>query len=73
MDLYFNIYLCFLLQKYYLTLAKQLMAKKKNQTVGANMSPELLDNFNDEQVAQLVELYNVATDRKAGSSESENS
>lgn len=59
--------------KYYVTLAKQLTARKKVQTVGNNMSPEFLDNFSEEQVVQLVELYNVARDRKPGDSDSEKS
>ncbi|XP_060586509.1 succinate dehydrogenase assembly factor 3, mitochondrial-like [Ruditapes philippinarum] len=59
--------------KYYLQLAKQLAARKKHQTVGTNLSPEFLDNFNDEQVAQLVELFNTATDRKGVNSETKSS
>lgn len=61
--------LCFL-QKYYLELAKQLAAKKKKQKVGNNLSAQLLENFSDEQVVQLVELFNVAADRKTSDSKS---
>ncbi|KAL4229487.1 acetate non-utilizing protein 9 [Mactra antiquata] len=51
--------------KYYLTLAKQLSARKKEQTIGDNLSPELLENFSDEQVTQLVELFNEATNKSS--------
>ncbi|KAH3699934.1 succinate dehydrogenase assembly factor 3, mitochondrial-like [Dreissena polymorpha] len=49
--------------KYYLTLAKQLSKRKKKQTVGQHLGPELLENFTDEQVAQLHELFSVATQK----------
>ncbi|WAR05289.1 SDHF3-like protein [Mya arenaria] len=52
--------------KYYLTLAKQLSRRKKKQTIGNNLGPELLENFSDEQVAQLNELFNSATQRTSG-------
>lgn len=47
--------------KYYVTLAKQLSARKKKQTIGMNLSPELIDCFTDEQVVQLTELLTVTT------------
>ncbi|KAK7497556.1 hypothetical protein BaRGS_00011196 [Batillaria attramentaria] len=47
--------------KYYVTLAKQLGPKRKFKTVGEHLSPELLDNFNNEQVGQLKELLEAAT------------
>ncbi|KAL3837179.1 hypothetical protein ACJMK2_022554 [Sinanodonta woodiana] len=43
--------------KYYLTLARQLGKRKKQQTVGQAMSPELLDCFTEEQLGQLLELF----------------
>ncbi|KAK3579295.1 hypothetical protein CHS0354_033375 [Potamilus streckersoni] len=43
--------------KYYLTLARQLGTRKKQQTVGQAMSPELLDCFSEEQLGQLLELF----------------
>ena len=48
-------------QKYYVTLAKQLGPKRKFKTLGENLSSELLDNFNDEQVGQLKELLEATT------------
>ncbi|XP_071100863.1 succinate dehydrogenase assembly factor 3, mitochondrial-like [Haliotis cracherodii] len=42
--------------KYYMTLAKQLSQRKQKQTIGDELSPELLENFREEQVGQLVEL-----------------
>lgn len=47
--------------KYFVTLAMQLGPKKKFKTVGEHLSPELLDNFNEEQVGQLKELLDAAT------------
>ncbi|XP_071156236.1 succinate dehydrogenase assembly factor 3, mitochondrial-like [Mytilus galloprovincialis] len=43
--------------KYYLTIGKQLAARKKVQTIGVDLSPELLDCFQNDQVAQLYELF----------------
>ncbi|XP_069120325.1 succinate dehydrogenase assembly factor 3, mitochondrial-like [Argopecten irradians] len=42
--------------KYYLMIGKQLSQRKQKQTIGVNMSPELLDCFSDEQIVQLMEL-----------------
>ena len=53
---YIYIYNVFELQKYYVGLAKQLGPKRKFKTVGENLSPDLLDNFNEEQIGQLKEL-----------------
>ncbi|XP_059140275.1 succinate dehydrogenase assembly factor 3, mitochondrial-like [Physella acuta] len=47
--------------KYYVTLAKQLGAVKKNQELGLHLSPEMLENFSDEQLGQLYELFKEAT------------
>ena len=59
----------YLYQKYYLMLARQLAAKKKKQVIGTNLSPELMENFNDEQISQLHELFSVATTRETTDSE----
>jgi len=56
-------------QKYYLTLAKQLSRRKQKQEIGVNLGPEFLDNFTNEQVVQLNELFSVAT-KKANGEES---
>uniref|UniRef100_A0A0B7A3T3 Succinate dehydrogenase assembly factor 3 n=2 Tax=Arion vulgaris TaxID=1028688 RepID=A0A0B7A3T3_9EUPU len=45
--------------KYYVTLAKQLGQRKQKQEIGVHMSPEMLDNFRDEQLGQLHELFKV--------------
>ena len=50
-------------------LARQLAAKKKKQVIGTNLSPELMENFNDEQISQLHELFSVATTRETTDSE----
>ena len=50
-------------QKYYLSLAKQLSRKKRKQEIGENLSSDLLNCFNDEQIAQLMELHKEATIR----------
>ncbi|XP_033732828.1 succinate dehydrogenase assembly factor 3, mitochondrial-like [Pecten maximus] len=42
--------------KYYLMIGKQLSQRKQKQTIGVNMSPELLDCFSNEQIVQLMEL-----------------
>ncbi|XP_060075978.1 succinate dehydrogenase assembly factor 3, mitochondrial-like [Ylistrum balloti] len=42
--------------KYYLMIGKQLSQRKQKQTIGVNMSSELLDCFSDEQIVQLMEL-----------------
>jgi len=47
--------------KYYLTLARQVSKRKKTQTIGINLSPELADCFNDDQATQLMELFKEAT------------
>ena len=56
-------YAFFSLQKYYLSLAKQLSRKKRKQEIGENLSSDLLNCFNDEQIAQLMELHKEATIR----------
>ncbi|BET03209.1 unnamed protein product [Nesidiocoris tenuis] len=43
---------------YAINLTKQLDVKA-NAKLGSNLDPESLDNFNDEQVAQLYELKKV--------------
>lgn len=45
------------LQKYYVTIAQQVGKKRPSGIIGANLSAELLDAFNDEQVVQLYELF----------------
>ncbi|XP_041371977.1 succinate dehydrogenase assembly factor 3, mitochondrial-like [Gigantopelta aegis] len=47
--------------KYYVTLAKQLGSKKKTQQIGEHLSPQLIDNFHDEQLGQLYELHKETT------------
>ncbi|XP_067686676.1 succinate dehydrogenase assembly factor 3, mitochondrial-like [Haliotis asinina] len=42
--------------KYYITLAKQLGQRKQKQMIGVELSEELLDNFREEQIGQLMEL-----------------
>ncbi|ESO94262.1 hypothetical protein LOTGIDRAFT_215760 [Lottia gigantea] len=42
--------------KYYMTLAKQIGRRRANVTVGQNLSSELLNCFNEEQIGQLNEL-----------------
>ena len=61
-------FICF--QKYYVSLAKQLAQKKKRQEIGVNLSPELFDCFNDEQIAQLTELHKEATTVRTDSGDS---
>ncbi|GFS00173.1 succinate dehydrogenase assembly factor 3, mitochondrial [Elysia marginata] len=47
--------------KYYVTLAKQLSQRKQRQEVGQNLSPQMLDNFSEEQLGQLHELFKETT------------
>lgn len=55
--------------KYYMTLAKQLGTRSKHQTIGQNLSPELLNSFSDEQVGQLKELFDATKKPLESSSE----
>ncbi|GFN93092.1 succinate dehydrogenase assembly factor 3, mitochondrial [Plakobranchus ocellatus] len=50
--------------KYYVTLAQQLSQRKREQIVGENLSPEMLDNFREEQLGQLHELFKETTQPK---------
>jgi len=47
--------------KYYVTLAKQLSQRRKEQTFGEFLSPEMIDNFSVEQMGQLSELFKATT------------
>ncbi|KAK6970111.1 succinate dehydrogenase assembly factor 3 mitochondrial [Biomphalaria glabrata] len=47
--------------KYYVTLAGQLSKRKKKQEIGMYLSPEMLDNFSQEQLGQLYELFQETT------------
>ena len=53
-----------------MSLAKQLAQKKKRQEIGVNLSPDLFDCFNDEQIAQLTELHKEATTVRTDSGDS---
>ncbi|RUS88452.1 hypothetical protein EGW08_003789 [Elysia chlorotica] len=55
--------------KYYVTLAKQLSQRKQRQEVGQNLSPEILDNFSEEQLGQLHELFKETTLSEARATE----
>lgn len=52
-----------------MTLAKQLGTRSKHQTIGQNLSPELLNSFSDEQVGQLKELFDATKKPLESSSE----
>ncbi|CAG5130773.1 unnamed protein product [Candidula unifasciata] len=47
--------------KYYVTLARQLRQRQKQPDIGQHLSPEMLDNFRDEQLGQLHELFTATT------------
>ncbi|BFZ22470.1 hypothetical protein BsWGS_25508 [Bradybaena similaris] len=52
--------------KYYVTLATQLRQRHQRQDIGQHLSPEMLDNFRDEQLGQLHELFRVTTKSDPG-------
>jgi len=51
-----TVHVVYVFQKYYVTIAKQVGAKKPKKVVGENLSPELLENLREEQLGQLHEL-----------------
>lgn len=58
---------CFLFfQKYYILVAKQLTGKQPSNLIGHNLSPEMLDNFREEQLGQLMELFKETQKPKVG-------
>ncbi|KAL8559331.1 hypothetical protein ACOMHN_060021 [Nucella lapillus] len=54
--------------KYYVTLARQLGPKRKFRTVGENLSVELMENFSEEQMGQLKELFDATISPDAAAS-----
>lgn len=43
--------------KYYVTLANQMGKASKGKTVGQNLSEQVLDDFTNDQIVQLHDLY----------------
>ena len=60
LTIFTNFSLSFFLQKYALTISKQVDTKrtaKSGGIIGQALKAEDLDQFNNEQLAQLFELY----------------
>ncbi|XP_048730994.2 succinate dehydrogenase assembly factor 3, mitochondrial-like isoform X1 [Ostrea edulis] len=52
--------------QYYLTLGKQLSARRKEQVVGTHLNEEFVQHFRDEQAEQLLELHDAIKNPQEG-------
>ncbi|XP_062591884.1 succinate dehydrogenase assembly factor 3, mitochondrial-like [Saccostrea cucullata] len=52
--------------KYYLSLGKQLSARRKEQIVGSHLSEEFAEHFSDDQAHQLLELHKAIKNPQEG-------